>query len=602
MIPQTEEEMNIVIVGHVDHGKSTVIGRLLADTGSLPEGKLEQVREMCRRTARPFEYAFLLDALKDERAQGITIDSARCFFKTNRRRYIIIDAPGHIEFLKNMITGASRAEAALLVIDASEGVRENSRRHAYMLSMLGIKQVCVLVNKMDMVGFSREVFEKVAAECREFLSRIHVEPEGFIPVSAMRGDNIAFSGKENMPWYDGVTVLQMLDDFTVAPPPVKQPFRMPVQDVYKFTEENDSRRIIAGTVETGELHAGDEVIFYPSGKKTTVKRIEPMGGEGGEASAEAGRASGFTMDEQIFVKRGELCVKRGEPAPLVSNSMRVSLFWLGKEPMRMGKTYLIKTGTAKTECTLDSISGIMDASSLQKSAGDCIERYAVAECVISTSRLIAFDNIGELAATGRFVIIDGYEISGGGIFTDTAESRHKATRRGLELRDIKWESSSVTPVERERRYGQRCAIIIITGAKGTDKKVVAKALERSLFDDGRLVYYLGIGSVIYGVGADLNPSDAANRGNENIRRLAEIANILADAGAILILTATELSEYNVETIKIVASSKPIQTVWLGDPRNTDLECDMVLDPEQDCVGEIRRRLEQLGIIKAPGQA
>ena len=205
-----KQDMNIVIVGHVDRGKSTVIGRLLADTNSLPEGKLEQVKETCRRNSKPFEYAFLLDALKDEQAQGITIDTARCFFQTERRNYIIIDAPGHIEFLKNMITGASRAEAALLVIDASEGIQENSRRHGYMLSMLGIKQVCVLVNKMDLIGYSEKPFRRIEKQYRRFLKKVDVEPLCFIPISAREGDNVAnHSGK--MPWYRGKNVLEVLD-------------------------------------------------------------------------------------------------------------------------------------------------------------------------------------------------------------------------------------------------------------------------------------------------------------------------------------------------------------------------------------------------------
>jgi bifunctional enzyme CysN/CysC len=212
--PETNksENMNIVIAGHVDHGKSTVIGRLLADTGSLPEGKLEQVRETCRRNSRPFEYAFLLDALKDEQSQGITIDSARVFFKTQKRHYIIIDAPGHIEFLKNMVTGASHAEAALLVIDAAEGVQENSRRHGYMISMLGIRQIVVLVNKMDLVDYKQEVFDSIVAEYTEFLDGIDVKAKAFIPVSGTAGDTIA-ALTDKMPWYSGQTVLESLDNF-----------------------------------------------------------------------------------------------------------------------------------------------------------------------------------------------------------------------------------------------------------------------------------------------------------------------------------------------------------------------------------------------------
>jgi bifunctional enzyme CysN/CysC len=268
---EKSESMNIVIAGHVDHGKSTVIGRLLADTNSLPDGKLEQVRENCRRNSKPFEYAFLLDALKDEQSQGITIDSARVFFKTEKRHYIIIDAPGHIEFLKNMVTGASHAEAALLVIDAAEGVQENSRRHGYMISMLGIRQIVVLVNKMDLVDYKQEVFDAIVAEYTEFLDGIDVKAKSFIPVSGMEGDAVA-ALTDKMPWYSGQTTLQSLDNFKKEAPPVNMPFRMPVQDVYKFTKAGDQRRIIAGTVDTGSVTGGDEVIFYPSGKRSTVRR------------------------------------------------------------------------------------------------------------------------------------------------------------------------------------------------------------------------------------------------------------------------------------------------------------------------------------------
>jgi bifunctional enzyme CysN/CysC len=298
--------MNIVVVGHVDHGKSTVIGRLLADTGSLPQGKLEAIRELCRRTSKPFEYAFLLDALKDERSQGITIDTARCFFKTQKRKYIIIDAPGHIEFLKNMITGASRASAALLVIDAHEGIRENSRRHGTMLSMLGIGQVAVLVNKLDLIPEHRrqEVFNTITAQYGQFLEQIQLNPSCFIPVSAVMGDNIA-TRSESMTWYEGPMVLEALDSFEDVLPADDLPLRMWVQDVYKFTAKNDDRRIIAGTLSSGTLKKGDEILFLPSGKKTFVQSIEGFNTPPAEEIS-AGYAAGFCMTQQIYAKRGEL--------------------------------------------------------------------------------------------------------------------------------------------------------------------------------------------------------------------------------------------------------------------------------------------------------
>ena len=266
------ETMNIVFVGHVDHGKSTVIGRLLADTQSLPEGKIEQIQALCDKNNEPFEYAYLIDALKDERSQSITIDSARVFFNSEKRHYIILDAPGHIEFIKNMVTGASHAEAAVLVIDAREGVQENSRRHGYLLWMLGIKQIVVLVNKMDLVDYDQSVYEKVKKEYSEFLNNINVEPMFYIPVSGHAGDNVSKLSSK-MPWYQGDTVLTALDRFIKAKPLTEQPLRMPVQDVYKFNMLGDDRRIVSGSIASGRINVGDEVVFYPSSKSSIAKSI-----------------------------------------------------------------------------------------------------------------------------------------------------------------------------------------------------------------------------------------------------------------------------------------------------------------------------------------
>src|SRR5262245_30410232 len=237
------EQLKIVIVGHVDHGKSTFVGRLFHDTGSLPEGKLEQLQKIAERRGVPFEWANLMDALQSERDQNITIDTAQIWFHTKRRQYVIIDAPGHKEFLKNMVTGAANAEAALLLIDANEGVQEQSRRHGYLLNLLGIRQIAVLVNKMDLQDYSQQRFESVEREYRKFLQGIGVEPKWFIPMAAKHGDNIA-SHSANMPWWNGPTVVEILDDFKIAEPPSDQPLRFPIQDVYRF----DERRILAGRV------------------------------------------------------------------------------------------------------------------------------------------------------------------------------------------------------------------------------------------------------------------------------------------------------------------------------------------------------------------
>ncbi|HEY9013534.1 MAG TPA: GTP-binding protein, partial [Gemmatimonadales bacterium] len=481
--PEVQQRMNIVIVGHVDHGKSTVIGRLLADTHSLPEGKLEQVRAQCELNSKPFEYAFLLDALKDEQAQGITIDAARVFFKSQLRHYLILDAPGHIEFLKNMITGASRAEAALLVIDAAEGVQENSRRHGYMVSLLGIRQLAVVINKMDLVGWDKAVYERIVREYGAFLDQVGIQPASFIPVSARGGDNIA-SRSDSLPWYAGPTVLEALDAFKSEPAPVDRPFRMPVQDVYKFTKQGDDRRIVSGTIDSGGIAVGDSVIFYPSGKKSRVRSIEAFN-RPVQNRAEAGWAVGFTLQEQIYITRGEMATLESQPRPQVTTRLRVSLFWLGKEPMVKRKEYLLKLGTARVTCRLEDIIRVMDASTLDATAQRMvINRHDVAECVLKLDRAIACDLADDIASTSRFVIVDDYEIRGGGIVREALTDRQTAIRDRVLLRNYKWEPSIIQPERRAEKYNQKASLILVTGEDEHDRKGLAKALEGKLFEDG----------------------------------------------------------------------------------------------------------------------
>ena len=414
-VVETAAALHVVIVGHVDHGKSTVIGRLLADTGSLPQGKLEQVKDRCRRNSKPFEYSFLLDALKDEQAQGITIDSARVFFKTARRHYVVIDAPGHVEFLKNMVTGASRADAALLVIDADEGVRENSRRHGFLLSMLGIEQVAVLVTKMDLVGYRQSRFNEIEREYRSFLHEIGVDPVAFLPVSGSAGENLT-GPPVAMEWYRGPNVVEILDGFPEAEADADLPFRLAVQDVYKFTGQGDTRRIVAGTVASGSLAPGDEVVFHPSGTRARVRSLErfPVGGIASPPGP--GDAVGFTLHEQIYARRGDVVSKVGEPGPSVAARLEASLFWLGRAPMVPEKRYLLRVGTAKVPARLEKVQCLLDASSLSTSAdAAAVPRHAVADCIVVCEQPLAFDALGELQDTNRFVIIEDYEIVGGGV-------------------------------------------------------------------------------------------------------------------------------------------------------------------------------------------
>ncbi len=595
-----KETMNIVIVGHVDHGKSTIIGRLMADTNSLPEGKLEQVKTNCEKNSKPFEYAFLLDALKDEQEQGITIDSARVFFKTKKRNYIIIDAPGHIEFLKNMISGAARAETALLVIDAAEGIKENSKRHGYMLSMLGIKQIAVLINKMDLVGYKEETFSKLQNDYTDFLKEINITPLCFIPISGREGDNIATVSKK-MTWYNKHTVLDVLDHFKKELLPIDKPFRMPVQGVYKFTKYGDSRRIIAGTIDTGQVEVGDEVIFYPSGKKSKVKTIErfntPVTKE-----ISAGYATGFTLEEQIYAKRGELVAKSLEDQPSVTTRIKVSLFWLGKEPAIKGKEYFLKLGTAKVPVKIEEVTRVIDASDLSSSENrEQINRHDVAECILKLNKAIAFDLAEDIAATSRFVLVDRYEISGGGIIREALEDTQNWVRDKVKLRNYKWEKSLISNERRAEKYNQKSSLILITGPRFVGKKEIAKALEAELFNDGKIVYFLGIGNVLYGVDADIQGKET--NPSEHIRRLAEVAHILMDAGVILIVTAIELKQEDLEIIKTVISQDKIETIWVSDNFTTDINYDMYVSLENESTEKaieiIKEKLQDKGVIFRP---
>ncbi len=311
MTSTQKENMKIVIVGHVDHGKSTLIGRLFHDTGSLPEGKFEKIKNDCQKRGMEFEWSFLTDALQSERNQGVTIDSSQIFFKTAKRNYVIIDAPGHQEFLKNMITGATASEAAILMIDANEGIKENSKKHGYLLSLLGIKQVIVAINKIDLIGFNEAKFNQIKDEYLQYLKNLGIVPQQVIPISARDGDFIA-TKSTNFSWYQGPTILEALDLFQKQDETEKLPLRFVVQDVYKF----DERRIIAGRVETGQIAVGDKIIFSPSNKEAVVKSIEMFGATKIWNKAGAGLSIGITLQDQIVLERGEV-VRHVETLALV---------------------------------------------------------------------------------------------------------------------------------------------------------------------------------------------------------------------------------------------------------------------------------------------
>ncbi len=420
----SKEQMKIVIVGHVDHGKSTLVGRLFHDTDSLPDGKFEQIQAMCKKRGMQFEWSFLMDALQSERDQEITIDTTQIWFKTAKRNYVIIDAPGHKEFLKNMISGAAMSEAALLIIDANEGVQEQSKRHGYLLHLLGVRQITVAVNKMDLVDYSEKKFNQIEKEYREYLSSIGVEPKDIVPISAREGDNIAKSS-EVMPWYKGPTVVEALDNFKRKPELHDLPLRFPIQDVYRFDEH---KRFFAGRIESGTLKVGDQLIFSPSNKTSKVASIEFWGSKDNWTEASAGQCIGVTLEEQIFVERGEIA-SLAKDAPVLTNLFRAKLFWLGREDLKVGKRYNMKINTSEYRVEVREIEKVISTDDLSHSEVLTVAKNDVAEVVLQVKGLAALDEFEQNQKMGRFMLMDGYDVAGGGIISMEGFSDQRVAKK-----------------------------------------------------------------------------------------------------------------------------------------------------------------------------
>ena len=525
MTDPSAETLKVAVVGHVDHGKSTLVGRLLHDTGSLPDGKFEAIQAICKQRGVPFEWAFLMDALQAERDQGITIDTSQIWFSTARRQYVIIDAPGHKEFLKNMITGAAAGDAALLIIDAEEGVKEQSRRHGYLLHLLGVRQVTVAINKMDLVAYDQAKFEAIEQEYNAYLSEIGVTATHIIPVSAREGDNVA-TRSEAMGWYDGPTVLEAFDHFQVVTQPEGLPLRMPVQDVYRF----DDRRIIAGRIESGTLRIGDTVLFSPSNKTGKIRSIEAWNAERPPMEAPAGHSIGFTLKDQIFVERGEVVSHEGDP-PVETDVFRARLFWLGEKDLSPGNRYTMKLNTAEAEVRVQSIEHVIDTGDLSTAPSDQVERNGVAEVVLQSDRILALDAFVDVPSSGRFVLLDGYTIAGGGIISmeGYADQRQLTTVRASNIQRVE---HAVSVDARARRNGHMGGVLWLTGLSGSGKSTLAVALERRLFNLGYQVYVLDGDNVRHGLNADLgfSPEERA----ENIRRVGEVAALMSRSGLVVI--------------------------------------------------------------------
>jgi len=403
------DALSFVIVGHIDHGKSTLIGRLLYDTESLAPDKLEEIKKASGQQGRQTEFAYLLDHLEEERKQGITIDTTQVFFKTDQRQYVIIDAPGHVEFVKNMITGASQAEAAVLIVDVAEGVKEQTKRHSYMLSLLGLKQVVVVLNKMDLVDFSQGRFEGVKKDVQQWLSSINIESAIYIPISAIKGDNVASKSK-NTGWYTGPTFLESLDSLENRQSAEDKSLLLPVQDVYKI----DDKRINVGRVEAGVIKAGDEIKILPSEEVTAVKSIEKFQQQTDRAVAS--ESIGITTADSVFLDRGNIvCLPDSEPR--LTDTVSANIFWMSKKPLFADQKLFIRCATQETGCKIEAVKKRINSSSLEVIAQNSltVENLEVAEVTIKTKKPVAVKNFNDVQELGRFVLVRDENICAGGI-------------------------------------------------------------------------------------------------------------------------------------------------------------------------------------------
>ena len=533
----SHETVRVVIVGHVDHGKSTLIGRLIFELDQIQDGRYEELKKVSDKRGMVFEWAFLMDALQTERDQGITIDTTQIFFKTKKRNYVFVDAPGHKEFLRNMITGASSADIAFLIVDAEEGVKEQTKKHGYLLKLLGISKVIVVLNKMDKIKYSEDRFNLVQDDIKGYLNLLNVNTQVIIPISARDGENVNNKSKK-MKWYKGLNIVESLDDYRVDNlSSSNTPLRLPVQDVYKLRD----KRIIVGKIESGKLKNNDEVFFSPSNTKAKVKTIELWNSK--KKTLNTGECVGFTIDQDIFVERGNI-VSFVQSAPKLVNTFEASIFWLSDIPLNLEKKYTIKLTTAEYKVNFEKINKVIDTNDLSKKEVNDIFRNDVAEVTISSQLLVPVDNFYDNPSTSRFIVTDGFEVVGGGIVnTDNYPNQRKL--RNKTNQNIVPISSKISEVDRTAKQKHRPGIIWFTGLSGSGKSTIAKEVEKRMFSKGFNVFILDGDNLRSGLNKDLDFSPEGRM--ENIRRTAEVAALFSSAGFLVITSL--ISPYKSERKK-----------------------------------------------------
>ena len=514
--------LRFLTCGSVDDGKSTLIGRLLFEANQIFEDTLQSLEReslVHGTTGDNVDFALLVDGLQAEREQGITIDVAYRYFQTDRRKFIVADTPGHEQYTRNMVTGASRSDAAIILIDARKGVLRQTRRHSCILRLLGIRHVVVAVNKMDLVDYSEERFREIDSTYREFARELGIEDVVTVPLSALKGDNLCYPSSA-MPWYDGPTLLQYLEQVEVEATPADSAFRMPVQWVCR--PDLDFRGY-AGTICSGRIRVGDEIVVVPSGRPSRIARIVTYDGDREEA--QTGDAVVLTLADEVDISRGDV-ISAAADRPEASDQFQANLVWMSAKPLLPGRPYIIQHGTQRTNAQVSTIKHCLSMDTLEKISARQLELNDVAVCNISTARPLVATSYEANKTLGSFILIDRLtnETVGAGMFD-------YALRRS---QNVHWQSLNVTKQQRAAAKGQRACCLWFTGLSGSGKSTVANALETRLQGMGAHTYILDGDNVRHGLNRDLGFTDADRV--ENIRRVAEVGRLMADAGLVTLVS------------------------------------------------------------------
>ena len=569
---ERKELLRFITCGSVDDGKSTLIGRLLFDSKMIYEDQLAQLESESKvhgTTGGGFDPALVTDGLKAEREQGITIDVAYRYFSTAKRKFIIADTPGHEQYTRNMATGASTADLAIILIDARYGVLTQTKRHSFIVSLLGIRHVVVTINKMDLVGYSQERFEEICSDYRNFVSRLDLPDLHFIPIAALHGENVV-DPSVNMPWYRGSTLMNFLESVYIGSDRNLEDFRLPVQIVNR---PNLDYRGFCGTIASGIIRKGDQIMVLPSKRTSKVERIVTMDGDLDEAFCP--QSITLVLEDEVDCSRGDMIVRPGN-VPKISNAFDATIVWMSADAMVPGKTYLFKHTTQTVTGQIDSLKYRVDVNTLHRTPAPDLQLNEIGRCAVTLSQPIYFDAYRRNRSTGAFIIIDRISNTtvGAGMISDRDSA--KQSTAAWEVTDEQSETgrrsvSDVTETERAARFGQRAATVLFTGLTGTGKSTIARAVERALFDDGRAVAVLDGELMRSGVNVDLGYT--VQDRSENLRRSAHIAKLFNDNGLICLGAFVAPSQSVRERVADVIGKDRFLTVYCTAKESTCRERD-----------------------------